>query len=293
MVRFRSMRLLTPLVAAALLAAGCGGGDQGAPAAGRVVAAFYPLAWAAGEIAGPDVEVTNLTPPGAEPHDLELSARDVARLREAELVLYAGGGFMPAVEDASEGHANALDVLEGLELLPAAGEDDDGQARDPHVWLAPPRFATVAERIATALGQPEAGDALVARLDELDADFRAGLAECERRELVTAHAAFGYLADAYGLRQVALAGVSPESEPSPRALERLVAEVEATGATTVFFEPLLSSRLAETVARETGARTAPLDPLEGLSQERLEAGETYLTVMRANLAALREALGCR
>lgn len=287
------MRLLPPFLAAALLAAGCGGGEQGAAAAGHVVAAFYPLAWAAGEIAGPDVEVANLTPPGAEPHDLELSARDVERLREAELVLYAGGGFMPAVEDAIEGHSNALDVLEGLELLPAAGEDDDEHARDPHVWLAPARFATVVERIADALGRPEAGDALAARLEELDADFRAGLAECAGRELVTAHAAFGYLADAYGLRQVALTGVSPESEPSPRALERLVAEVEASGATTVFFEPLLSPRLAETVARETGARTAPLDPLEGLSQEQLEAGETYLTVMRANLAALRDALGCR
>jgi zinc transport system substrate-binding protein len=287
------MRLLPSLFAAALLAAGCGGGDQGTAAAEHVVAAFYPLAWAAGEIAGTEVEVTNLTPPGAEPHDLELSARDVERLREAELVLYAGSGFMPAVEDAVEGHANALDVLEELELLPAAGDGDDAKAPDPHVWLAPARFAAVAERVATALGRPRAGDALVARLEELDADYRAGLAECERRELVTAHAAFGYLADAYGLRQVALAGVSPESEPSPRALERLVAEVESTGATTVFFEPLLSPRVAETVARETGARTASLDPLEGLSREQLETGETYLTVMRANLAALQEALGCR
>ena len=271
-----------------------------------MVAAFYPLAWAAEQVADETAEIVNLTPPGVEPHDLELSPRDVERVRDADLVLYLGGGFMPALEDAVADHPNAVDLLEDVELLEggaddhvdeeateADGHEDDEHALDPHVWLDPSRLAAIARQIAEALGSPAGADELVSTLEGLDAELAAGLAECERREIVTSHAAFGYLAKAYDLREIALTGISPESEPSPRALERLVSEVEETGATTVFFESLVSPRLAETVARETGARTAALDPLEGLSEEQLDAGETYLTVMRSNLQALREALECR
>ena len=134
---------------------------------------------------------------------------------------------------------------------------------------------------------------LADELRQLDASYRRGLERCERRTLVTSHAAFGHLAARYGLTQLSLAGASPEAEPGPRELEGLIDDVRASGATTVFAEPLVSDRVAETVAREAGAEVAVLDPLEGLSDERLAAGEDYLTVMRANLAALREALGCR
>jgi zinc transport system substrate-binding protein len=297
------MRMVITLLAALALLAGCGSDDE--RDARSVVAAFYPLAWAAEQVAGEGAEIVNLTPPGVEPHDLELSPRDVERVRDADLVLYLGGGFMPALEDAVADHQNAVDLLEDVDLLEGV-TDDHGEAGhaedepegeehalDPHVWLDPSRFAAIARRIAEELGLPAAADGLVATLEELDTELAAGLADCERREIVTSHAAFGYLADAYGLRQIALAAVSPESEPSPRALERLVAEVEESGATTVFFETLVSPRLAETVARETGARTAALDPLEGLGSEQLDAGESYLTVMRENLETLREALGCR
>jgi zinc transport system substrate-binding protein len=133
---------------------------------------------------------------------------------------------------------------------------------------------------------------VVARLEALDRDLARGLGECERREIVTSHAAFAYLADRYDLEQVPLAGVTPESEPDAREIERLVDEVRRTGATTVFFEPLVSPRLAETVAREAGVRTAVLDPLEGLTPEQEDAGADYFSVMRENLAALRAALGC-
>jgi zinc transport system substrate-binding protein len=160
------------------------------------------------------------------------------------------------------------------------------------VWLDPVRYAAMARRIAEALGEPAAAAGLVAELEELDRDFEEGLARCERRTIVTSHAAFGYLADAYGLRQVALAGVAPEAEPSARALEALVDEVEREGATTVYFETLVSPELARTVAREAGATTAVLDPLEGLPDEELAAGADYFGVMRENLAALRKGLGC-
>jgi zinc transport system substrate-binding protein len=287
------------LVAVALTAAGCGGDD--AAGSRTVVAAFYPLAWSAEEVAGEDVDVVNLTPTGAEPHDIELTARDVERVRDADVVLYLGEGFMPALEEAVEGHDRAIDLLEGQSLRVGGDEHLDEEpgghareesARDPHVWLDPKRLAAIARTIADELGEPDAATDLVTRLDGLDAEFRKGLARCERHEIVTSHAAFGYLADAYGLQQIALTGLSPEAEPSPRALEQLVHEVEEEGATTVFFETLVSPRLAETVAREAGAETAALDPLEGLGQEELDAGQDYLSVMRENLDTLRDALGC-
>jgi zinc transport system substrate-binding protein len=258
--------------------AGCGGGAE---AHGRtVVAAFYPLAWASAEVAGAGVDVVNLTPPGAEPHDVELSPRDVEAIGDAELVVYAGGGFQPAVEDAVAGRAGpSLDVVHG--------------DRDPHVWLDPVRLAAIARDLGDALGRPGPARRLASRLDSLHAEYEAGLDRCERRTLVTAHAAFGHLAARYRLGRLTLAGTSPEAEPGPRELERLVDEVRASGATTVFTEPLVSDRLARTIAREAGVEVATHDPLEGLSEERLEAGADYLTVMRDNLAALRTALGCR
>jgi len=279
------------------LFSGCGGsgGDNGR----TVVAAFYPLAWVAEETAGDDISVVNLTPPGVEPHDLELSPSDVERVRDAEVVLYLGRGFMPALEDAVAGDDGAVDLLAGPGLLESDAhghgqeEHDDGHELDPHVWLDPARLAVVARTIAEALGKPDGAADVVARLELLDQELQVGLAKCERRQIVTSHAAFGYLADAYGLEQIALAGLSPEAEPSPRALGALVDEVKAEGATTVFFETLVSPRLAETVAREAGARTAALDPLEGLTEDELAAGADYLSVMRDNLAVLRTALGCR
>jgi zinc transport system substrate-binding protein len=267
----------------ALVVAGCGGeGDTEATT--TVVAAFYPLAWVAEEVAGEDIEVINLTPPGAEPHDVELTARDVERVREADVVLYLGGGFMAALEEAVEGHTNAIDLL---------ANRAHRRGGDPHVWLDPTRLGEIAGRIGDGLHEPDRTRALVAKLNALDDDFRDGLSTCRRREVVTSHAAFGYLADAYGLRQIPLTGLAPEAEPGPRALEELVDEVRAAGATTVFFESLVSPRLAETVARETGVETAELNPLEGLSEEQLDTGADYLSVMRENLAALRQALGCK
>jgi zinc transport system substrate-binding protein len=276
------------LTLTALLAvAGCGGSESGAVAR-QVVAAFYPIAYAVESIA-PDADVENLTPAGAEPHDLELSPRDVETVKDADLVLYFGRGFMPALEDAVEGRANAVDLLAGERLLP--GDEPDSK-RDPHVWLDPGRFAGIARSVERALGEPGGADELVADLAALDSEFRDGLADCDRREIVTSHAAFAYLAAAYGLEQIPLTGVSPEAEPSARAVERLVDEVRDQGATTVFFETLVSPRLAETVAREAGAETAVLNPLEGLTEEELDEGADYFSVMRDNLEALRKALGC-
>jgi zinc transport system substrate-binding protein len=279
----RIILVLTLLVAGL---SGCGG-SIGSSSGGSthidVVASFYPLAWAAEQVGGGDhVEVHNLTPPGTEPHDVELTARDVERIRSADVVLYLGGGFQPAVEDAVDGaKGRAVDLL----------VDPVGQ--DPHVWLDPRRLAPIAQRIADALGGSADATRLTDELRTLDADYTKGLRHCQRHELVTAHEAFGYLARRYGLKQVAITGISPEAEPTPRELEHVVNRVRASGATTVFFETLVSPRLAKTVAKETGARTDVLNPIEGLTPEQVSAGKSYLTVMRENLDAIRPALDCR
>ena len=260
--------------------AACGGGGDGERGSRTVVAAFYPLAWASEQIVEGRYDVVNLTPAGAEPHDIDLSPGDVEVIVDAELVVYAGSGFQPAVEGAvTDRDGPSLDILDG--------------DRDPHVWLDPVRFADVVRDIGMALDRPAAAENLAAEISLLDESYRRGLDDCERRILVTTHAAFGRLAARYGLEQLSLTGSSPEAEPGPRELERLVEDVRASGARTVFAEPLVSDRLASTVAREAGLEVAVLDPLEGLSEARLEAGEDYLSVMRGNLASLRNALGCR
>lgn len=269
-----------------LSATGCGGEDDGDAADGdslEVVASFYPLAYAA-ERTAPEAEVLNVTPPGVEPHDLELAPQDVARIRGADVVLYLGGGFQPAIEDAAGGaEGRAVDLLEELGL-PADG--------DVHVWLDPARYADVVRRVATELTGDEGSARLTLhRLDELDGIYELGLETCERREIVVSHAAYGFLADAYGLEEIPLARV-PDAEATPRDLERIAQLVRDRGVTTVFVEPLASSEEAEAIARETGAEVAVLDPLEGLTEEQLAAGEDYFSVMLANLEALQAALDC-
>jgi zinc transport system substrate-binding protein len=280
---------LVPIVLAGLGAtaalAGCGGSEEAA-ASGKleVVAALYPLAFAAEQIGGSAVDVVNLTPPGVEPHDLELSPGDVELIREADLVLYLGEGFQPAVEEAALRSTGPVYVLATLELR---------EGGDPHVWLDPLRYAAIAERLGSVLQAEAAATAFADRLRELDQELERGLADCDRRAIVTSHDAFGYLADRYGLEQVAVTGIAPEAEPAARDLAKVVEQVEESGATTVYVEPLVSQELAETVAREAGVDVATLNPLEGLTDEETEAGEDYFSVMRANLTTLREGLGCR
>ena len=273
-----------------LAASGCGSGSHVANSKPLVVAAFYPIAYAA-ERVDPRAEVDNLTPAGAEPHDLELTPRDVEHVRGADTVLYFGEGFMPALEKAVEGDDQAVDLLAGQQLR--KGTENGETVSDPHVWLDPNRYAQIVRKIADALGRPHAASGLLAELKELDDAYRTGLAHCHRHAIVTSHAAFGYLASSYGLEQVPLTGITPEAEPSAKEIEALVNQVEHQGATTVFFETIVSPKLAQTVAREAGAKTAVLDPIEGLTKDEIANGADYFSVMRANLAALREALGCR
>jgi zinc transport system substrate-binding protein len=283
---------LVAVVTALVVAAGCG--STRASGGTTVVAAFYPLEWVAQQVGGPAVHVVDLTPSGAEPHDIELTPRDVEDVQRADLVLYLGGGFQPAVQEAVGSRSGpSLDLLAGQALRSSSGAPGDGEALDPHVWLDPTRLATMATAVGRELGRERQAARLVARLHRLDRELRSGLATCRRHEIVTSHAAFGYFAQRYGLDQIALTGIAPEVEPRPRDLERLVHEVEKSRATTVFFETLVSPKLAETIAREAGVETAVLNPLEGLTSSEVAAGDDYVSIMKSNLATLRAALGCR
>ena len=305
-------RILAALLTLAV-AAGCGArASAGGFTGGRlnVVTAFYPLDFLSRQIGGDLVTVTDLTKPGAEPHDVELNPRQVGRVADAGLVAYLRG-FQPAVDDAvaQEAKGRAFDAASVVTLLPLADSADGEPAppgahhpetadgMDPHVWLDPVRFATIADRLGQRLGQADPAHAAAyadraraihAQLDDLNAEFRAKLADCTRHEIVTSHSAFNYLATRYGLTQIGITGISPEAEPSPQRLGKVAAEARATGTTTIFFETLVSPKVAETIAREVGARTAVLDPLEGLT----DPGADYFSVMRGNLAALTAALGC-
>ena len=286
---------------AALLAPACAGGGSGGAESGRplVLAAFYPLAFLAEQVAGGEATVVDLTPVGVEPHDLELTPRQVGTITEADLVVYVGGGFQPALEDAlAASDARTIDALE-VGPVPRTNDDDQppGEAADPHVWLDPVRMSALAGRVASELGEIDSGDAgayrgeaaeLAERLEELDRDFRRGLARCRRREIVTSHAAFGYLAARYRLEQVGIAGLDPESEPSPRRVAEVAEFARRHGVTTIFFETQVPRDLAETLAEELRVTTAVLDPIESEP-----ARGDYFSAMEDNLTALREALACR
>jgi zinc transport system substrate-binding protein len=278
--------ILVLVLTVAGLAVGCRGSDDQSSSRETVVASFYPLAFAAEQVGGDAVSVENLTPPGAEPHDLEVSPSDVSKIKSADLVLLLGHGFQPQLEDAAGSGPEVVALLD----TPALDLHPDG---DPHVWLDPVRYMKIVDRIGVVLRRPAAASRLLARLRKLDREYRRGLADCARRDIVTSHEAFAYLAERYGLHQIAVTGLNPEAEPTPQALQETVDVVRASHATTVYFERLVSPRLAETVARETGTKTAVLDPIEGLTDTERKQGADYFTLMRANLRALRTGLGCR
>jgi zinc transport system substrate-binding protein len=292
---------------------GCGSLDPGAEASGdgatvAVVAAFYPLQWVTQQIGGEAVTVSSLTKPGAEPHDLELAPSDVAAIVDADLVVYLSS-FQPAVDEAIEQNAPAsgFDVrpsaAANLPYTPTSGGDarpSKAAAFDPHFWLDPSRLGAVATEIADRLEaiDPAAAPTFQANLASLrqtlagiDADFRSGLADCANRDLVTSHAAFGYLAARYDLTQVGISGLSADSEPSPGALAEVSDFVRAHDVRTIYYETLVSPDIADTVARETGASTAVLDPIEGVTED--SPGRDYVEIMRANLATLRAGQACR
>lgn len=287
MERRITIALLTLLLG---ILAACGGdGEQEDNRRPSVVTAFYPLTYVATAVAGDEADVSSITPAGVEPHDIELTAAQVRKISEADLLVYIGQGFQPAVDELVPEVANTLDVL--------TVRPPGVRAKDPHIWLDPILMAGITDTVADALSKIDAdnagtyrrnADALITEINDLDDNFSNGLSRCDRRTIVTTHESFGHMADRFNLEQVGIGGIDPDQEPSARRLDEVAKIVEQEKITTIFFEALLPEDLAETVAEETGAETAVLDPLESPP----ETGD-YISAMRANLAALRTALGCR
>ncbi|MDA1169359.1 MAG: zinc ABC transporter substrate-binding protein [bacterium] len=261
----------------------------------QVVASFYPLAHMAEQVGKERVDVLNLTPAGSEPHDADPSPRDVATLQNAQMFLYNGAGLEPWVS-----HLLPELTQKGVRIVEAT-KDVPLLAGDPHVWLDPLLVKEQVNTIASVFASVDAQHATEYRenariytqeLEALHQEFTKGLATCVRRDIVTSHAAFAYMVKRYELNMIPIAGLSPEEEPTPARLAEISNLVEDSGVTHIFFETLVSPRLAETIANETGAQVLALNPLEGLSDEEIATGKTYISVQRENLHALKIALGC-
>jgi zinc transport system substrate-binding protein len=303
-----SIALTATAAVGALVLTACGGSSSAKDGGGKleVTASFYPMEFLASKIGGEHVNVTDLTAAGTEPHDLELTAKQVAKVKDAGLVVYLKG-LQPTVDKAvaQSDSKHVVDATAASPLvdhhLPAEeGEDEehkDEPAGDPHIWLDPSRYATVAKSVGAELAKADPShaadyqkntDQVVADLAALDQEFKAGLKDFKGKSFVTSHAAFGYLAEAYGVNQIPISGVDPEAEPTPARLAEIQRAAKEHGVSTIFFETLVSPKLAETVAKDLGLKTAVLDPLEGVKDP---AKDNYFTVMRANLANLKTAFG--
>lgn len=308
-----SCAALSPGSDSTAAAPGASGAAPTAAASGAltVSTSFYPIQYLVQAIGGEHVAVTSVTPTNVEPHDFELSPKDVTALSASSLVLYVSG-FQPSLDDALAqiSGPTVVDLSGSVDLVHHDGveeEHEDGAAGaahdhgagapDPHFWLDPVRMQAAAKAVEAALAQadPAHADAYAANLDtlnatltDLDTSYSTGLGHCERTTFVTSHAAFGYLADRYSLTQASISGVDPESEPSPAELAEVKKVVESTGTTTIFTEELVSPETAQAVAAETGAQTRVLSPIESAPEDGDYAG-----AMRTNLEELRTALSCQ
>jgi zinc transport system substrate-binding protein len=279
-----------------------------------VVVGAYPFAYAAQAVAGPDARVVDLAPPGGEPHDLEIGPQEMAQVVDASTVVTVPG-FQPALDAAITNNVEAshvLDLANVVTLLPAptlvgaapvsdhtsgaTSTADSPETTDPHVWLDPTNLAAIAQAVAGRLAAADPAHAadyrrragqFTAQMARLDREYRRGLADCQRRSIVTSHAAFGYLAARYGLTQIAVTGLDPESEPSGAQLAAVVDAARAAGVTTVFTESGANAAATQTLAAELDVKVATLNAVEFVTD-----GQTYASLMRENLAALRAADTC-
>ncbi len=297
------IRSLVVVATTLFLVTGCGAAPANNSGKTQIVASFYPFAFVAEQVGGSLVNVVNLTSPGVEPHDLELKPQQVGAVQTADLVIYTKH-FQAAVDDAVDlaGRPNAttIDVTKLVTMRPLQkGAAESGEhGDDPHLWLDPQNMITVTKAVAAKLSTLDASHAstydhnaaaLITKLQQIDSSFRSGLADCRIRKIITTHAAFGYLAARYSLEQVPIAGIDPSNEPSPAQLANITKLVRNDKITTIFTEELISPAIADTVAHSTGAKTAILDPIEGLSDKT--AHDNYLTLMAKNLTTIERA--CR
>ncbi len=269
-----------------------------------IVASFYPLYFFSSQIGGEAVEVLNVTPAGAEPHDYEPSTSDISAIENSKLLVLNGVSFEPWGEKVKflvkNKNVNVLEVAEGLADKEIVEEGE--KIQDPHIWLDPVLAKEVSDKILVELIKIDPQNKnyyeaqskkLDSEFDKLDSEFKNGLKNCSTRDIITSHAAFGYLASRYNLKQVAISGLSPEIEPSARDIAEVSKFAKENNIKYIFFETLLSPKLAETIANEIGAQTLVFNPIEGLTSEEQNEGEDYFSIQRENLKNLKIALSCQ
>ncbi len=304
-----------------MIATSCGGSGDGAEQDGAdsgeviLVASMYPIEYFSERVGGDRVRVEGVVPAGGDAHDFEPTPGDLRKIAGADLIVYNGLGFeswVDALLDSGDAPGTAVQASsESIALRFHADEigteaddepgHDDGEL-DPHMWLDPMMAVTQVTAVKNGLIEvdPESGatyeanaDDLVAQLIALDARYSDALRSCSGSTFVTSHDSFNYMADRYGLNAVGISGINPESEPSPRALADLSDAVAGTGIRYVLVSPIDSERLSDALARETGVQTLPLHTLQNLTRDERDAGETYLSLMDANLESLATALECQ
>lgn len=269
----------------------------------NVVASFYPVYFFAQQIGGDKVAVTNITPAAAEPHDYEPTAQDIAQIESSKMLVLSGGVESWGDKIKQNIDPNKTLIVSASDGLRTQDVTEEGQSVvDPHVWQSPLLAKKMVDAIekgyetidpSNAAYYKSNAETLKTQLDQLDAEFKQGLTSCAKKDIITSHAAFGYLATAYHLNQVPIAGLSPDAEPSPQQLADIANFAKKNNVKIIFFESLVSPKLSQTIASEVGAKTMVLDPIEGLSNNDLAAGKNYMTVMRENLANLESALQCK
>lgn len=300
----KSVWVLSALLSVSLLT-GCAGTGSGQKSSDKlsVTASFYPLYDFAVKLGGDKADVTNLTPSGVEPHDWEPSSNDMITLENADILVYNGSG-MESWTDSALSALNNKDLIvveasKGLSDLTSANEEGSGTSADPHVWLDPECAKAEMKAILDAYikADPENEayyqanyDKYAAEFDQLDKEFSDTLSGLSQKNIVVAHEAFGYLCRAYGLTQMPIEGLSADSEPSSSRMSEIIDFVRENNVKVIFFEELVSPKVAEAIAKETGSRTAVLNPLEGITAEQQKAGEDYFSLMRQNLATLASSL---
>jgi len=270
----------------------------------QVATSFYPLYFFTQQIGGDKANVINITPAGAEPHDYEPTPKDIAQIETSKMLVLNGGGLEAWGSDIQQNlNGKNTVVITAGEGLTNQKVEEDGQAIvDPHIWQSPPLAKEMVDKITDGFIQIDPNnkdyylqnaEALKAKLDDLDKQYKDGLASCQEKNIITSHAAFGYLATAYGLNQVPISGLSPDAEPSPQQLADVVKFAKANNVKYIFFESLVSPKLSDTIASEVGAKTLILNPIEGLTDQEISQGKNYFTEMQSNLNNLQIALQCK
>lgn len=269
----------------------------------QVTTSFYPLYFFASQIGGEKAQVQNLTPAGAEPHDWEPTTRDITRIEKSHLLILNGGveTWGDKIKSSLQ-NKNITIIVAGEGLFTRQLSEEEQTSPDTHVWLSPPLARKEADAITKGFIKIDPSNIvyyeanqkrLDDQLDQLDQAYKQGLNNCQQKDIITSHAAFGYLAATYGLNQVSVAGLSPDAEPSSQQLAKIITFAKSRNVKYIFFEKLVSPKLAETIAREINAQTLVLDPLEGLSNDEINSGKNYFTLMQENLKNLQKALECK